>query len=420
MRRRTAVSSLLVAGALALAACSSSGSNSGGGSTSASGSKPIRIGGLASLTGVAASSNVNCALGIKARIGVENDKGGINGHKLEYVMADDKSEGPGVVAAITKLVEQEHVFGIVTPSSYFAAGAAKAAELGVPVAGVSYASGDYWFKPDKYPSIFDAYGYGQFSLVATTWGKYFKSIGATKVGAIGYGASPSSSLAAEESVESAKAVGLQAGYLDTSLAFGTTDVGAIVQKIKASGTDALYVPVVPSTGYALVKALRQAGVQLKSVVLATGYGQTVLDDPATREASKGIDFYTVTAPIESKNPRILELQSALAKYSGAKANAIPTFDETVCWLTTDLFITGLKLPGADASKEAFVTELRKATWDGAGITTPTNFADIKPAAGGHIQGNCFFVTRFDGNKFVPQDGAGPVCGEIVPGVTLKT
>jgi len=419
MRRKLAIFSLLVVGALALAACGSSGGSSTGGSTSASDSKSIKIGGLASLTGAAASSNANCESGIKARIGVENDKGGINGHKLEYVMADDKSEGPGVVAAITKLVEQEHVFGIVTPSAYFAAGADKAAELGVPVAGVSYASGDFWSKPDKYPSIFDAYGYGEYGLVATTFGKYFKSVGATKVGAIGYSSSPSSALAAVASVESAKAVGLQAGYLDNSLAFGSTDVGPIVQKIKASGTDALYVPVVPSTGYALVKALRQAGVRLKSVVLATGYGQTVLDDPATREASKGVDFYSLTAPIESANPRILELQSALAKHSGAKADAIPTFDQTVCWLTTDLFVTGLKLPGADASKEAFVTELRKATWDGAGITTPTNFADIKPAAGGHDQGNCFYITHFDGNKFVPQEGTGPVCGEIVKGVTAK-
>jgi branched-chain amino acid transport system substrate-binding protein len=404
---------------LALAACSSSGTGSDGGSSSSSAGQPIKIGGLASLTGAAASSNVNCESGIKARLGVENDKGGINGRKLEYVMADDKSEGPGVVEAITKLVEQNHVFGIVTPSAYFAAGADKAAELGVPVSGVSYASGDFWFEPDKYPTIFDAYGYGKFRLVATTFGEYFKSVGATKVGAIGYGSSPSSALAAVASVESAKAVGLQAGYLDNSLAFGSTDVGPIVQKIKESGTDALFVPVVPSTGYALVKALRQAGVKLKSVVLATGYGQTVLDDPATKEASTGVDFFTLTAPIESGNPRILELQAALAKYSGAAPKAIPTFDQTVCWLVTDLFVTGLKLPGADASKEAFAAALRKATWDGAGITTPTNFADIKPAAGGHDQGNCLYVSRFDGEKFVVQDDAGPVCGTIAEGVTAK-
>ncbi|GAB2483165.1 ABC transporter substrate-binding protein [Jatrophihabitans fulvus] len=410
--------SVLAVGVLALAACGSSDDSPGGGSSGGSGGT-IKLGGLASLTGAAASSNANCESGIKARIGVENAKGGINGRKLSYVMADDKSEGPGVVDAITKLSEQENVFGIVTPSSYFAAGADKAKQLGVPVAGVSYSAGPFWFEPEKYPTIFDAYGYGNYSLVSTTFGEYFKSIGATKVGAIGYGSSPSSALAAIAAVKSAEKVGLKAGYLDNSLAFGSTDVGPIVQKIKASGTDALYVPVVPSTGYALIKALQQAKVKLKSVVLATGYGQSVLDDPATKAASKGVDFYTLTSPVETKKPGILELQKALATYAGAKADAIPTFDQTVCWLTTDLFVAGLKLPGADKSRQAFVSALRKGTWNGAGITTPTNFADVKDAPGGQDQGSCINITRFDGAKFVVQPGAGPICGKVIEGLTVK-
>jgi len=421
MRKQTmAAAALVLAGCLVVSACSSSRRSGGGGAptknqTQGAGTS-IKLGVLTSMTGVASSSFTTVEKGVKARLAVENAKGGVNGHKLDYVMGDDQSTGPGAVAAAQKLISQDKVYGILENSSFFSAAAATTTRAGIPVTGVSFDAGPEWFD-SKATNIFDTYGYGNYTVTMSTYGDYFKSIGATKVGAVGYGSSPSSAMAAKEAVASAKAAGLQAGYLDNSLAFGSTDVGPLVQKIKQSGTDALYVPVVQSTGYALVKGLQQAGVKMKSVLLATGYGQEVLNDAATREASKGVDFSTIVAPVESGKPGATAMQDALTKYAGA--SGIATFGEYIGWLTADLFIYGLEQAGANASSQQFITKLRQSTWDGAGLMTPTTFSDIKPTAGGLDQGGCINIVRFDGQKFVPQPNAAPVCGKVVPGVTIK-
>jgi branched-chain amino acid transport system substrate-binding protein len=421
LKRTTTVLALAVAACLAVSACGSSGSSAPSGpaatknQTQAAGT-PIKLGVLTSLTGPASSSFTTVEQGVKARLAVENASGGVDGHKLEYVMADDQSTGPGAVAAAQKLIEQDHVYGILENSAFFSAAAATTTKAGVPVAGVSFDAGPEWFDKSA-TNVFDAYGYGSFPVAMTTYGNYFKSIGATKVGAIGYAGSPSSSMAAKEALASATAAGLKAGYINTTIPFGGTDVGAIVQKIKSSGTDALLAPVVQSTAYALVKGLQQAGVKMKSVILSTGYGQDVIDDPATRQASTGVDFATVFAPVETGKPGAQALQAALEKYAGVKG--IPSYGEYLGWITADLFISGLKLAGGNASSQEFISKLRASTWDGAGLMTPTNFADIKPTAGGLDQGGCIYIVRFNGQKFVPQPGASPACGTVVPGVTIK-
>jgi branched-chain amino acid transport system substrate-binding protein len=422
MRKQTmAAAALVVAGCLVVSSCSSSRRGSGGGGgatknqTQAAGT-PIKLGVLTSMTGVASSSFTTVEKGVKARLAVENAKGGVNGHKLDYVMGDDQSTGPGAVAAAQKLISQDKVYGILENSSFFSAAAPTTTRAGIPVTGVSFDAGPEWFDR-KSTNIFDTYGYGNYTVTMSTFGQYFKSIGATKVGAIGYGSSPSSAMAAKAAVASATGVGLKAGYLDNSLAFGSTDVGPLVQKIKQSGTDALLAPVVQSTGYALVKGLQQAGVKMKAVVLSTGYGQEVINDPATRDASKGVDFATIVAPIESGKPGATAMQDALTKYSGV--SGIATFGEYIGWMTADLFIYGLKQAGADASSQQFITKLRQSTWDGAGLLTPTNFSDIKPTGGGLDQGGCINIVRFDGQKFVPQPNAVPICGTVIKGVTIK-
>ncbi len=419
-KRTTAAVAVVLAGGLALSACSKS-NNSGSvasapkaNNTAASGA-PIKLGVLTSLTGVASSSFTTVEQGVKARIGLQNAQGGVDGHKLEYVTADDTSSGPGAVSGAQQLIEQDHVYGIMENSSFFSAAAATTAKAGIPVTGVSFDGGPEWF--DKsYTNLFDAYGYGNYTLVSTTYPKFFKLKGATKVAAIGYGSSPSSAQNAEAVAEGSQHEGLQAFY-DNSLAFGSTDVGPLVQKIKSEGANAIYLSTVQSTGYAMAQALKAAGVKYKALVLATGYGQDVISDAATRSAAAGIDFGTIIAPIETKTAGTEKFSSAMTKYAGV--SGIPSFGAYIGWLTTDLMIYGLEKAGAKASSQQFIEKLRASTWDGAGLETPTDFADIKPTMGGQDQGRCLYFVRFDGSKFVPESGASPLCGQIISGLTIK-
>src|SRR5207244_8376553 len=110
--------------------------------------------------------------------------------------------------------------------------------------------------------------------------KWMKKQGAKTGAAVGYGGSPSSSESAKATVNAgAKAAGLKSGYVTTTLPFGVTDVGPVVLGIKNSGSDGLYLPLDSDTNFAIVTALQQNNVKMRSNVLATGYSQDLLDQP---------------------------------------------------------------------------------------------------------------------------------------------
>ena len=121
-------------------------------------------------------------------------------------------------------------------------------------------------------------------ITSDTAVRVMKKLGATKVAAIGYGASPSSSETAK-AVETfgADAVGLEGVYLNNALEFGSTDVGPIVLGIKNSGADGVYLPLDSNTNFSIIQSLQQNGVKTKANVLATGYSQDLLDQPIAED-----------------------------------------------------------------------------------------------------------------------------------------
>ena len=418
MRKRSLIAAAAAfAVGLTMAGCGSSSSPSGPAATkTASAGAPITLGVLTSLTGPYSSNFTTLEKGVKARLAVANAEGGINGHKLTYVMADDASTPAGALAATKKLIQQDKVYGILDGSPVFYAGAPAAKAAAIPVTGASWDGGPEWH--DKsYTTFFDAQGYGDYSLAATTWTDFFKTQGCTKVGSIG-NVGLSSGQAATAAVESAQKGGLQAGYLDAKLPLTTSDVGPSVLALKNSGTDCMYLPLAPALAFSLVAGLKQAGVTMKAVVLATGYGGDILASDAGVQAAQGIVFSSAESPVEAKTDATKAFQEALAKYAGE--TGVPRFGEYVGWTIADLFVYGLKQAGGDASQAQFVDKLRASTtWDAGGLySQPTNFADPAPVAGGLGPGNCTNMVKLQGKSFVPIEGAMPICGTIIPGVKI--
>jgi branched-chain amino acid transport system substrate-binding protein len=109
MRRRSAVglfSVLLVA--LLVAACGGD-DEKGAGAGSA---EPIRIGALTSLTGNFAPWGVQVRDGMQLAVNEVNQAGGVNGRKLELVVADDQSKAEEGTRAIERLIEQDRVVAV--------------------------------------------------------------------------------------------------------------------------------------------------------------------------------------------------------------------------------------------------------------------------------------------------------------------
>src|SRR5258707_1005627 len=281
MRRRiSGCAVLLLAASAALTACGSSGGSSSGPSAGTtggtSGSKTITIGFVTDLTGVASSGFLTSKLAIDAYLNRINAAGGVNGHKIKYILADTTSTPTGALTAVQKLVQQDNVFAIVEDSS------------------------DFFGADPKDTNLFASAGVTNEHYMNLASGQFMKSQGVTKCASLGYASSPSSALAAAGFVKSCEVAGLKSGYLNTQFPFGSTNVGPIALALKNAGVDGLFLPTVPSTSFPLVVALHSLGVKMKAIVLPTGYGGDLLASKPAVGIGQGVDFQTVGRPREGE------------------------------------------------------------------------------------------------------------------------
>jgi branched-chain amino acid transport system substrate-binding protein len=414
----------LVAGAAiisVIAACSSSksGSATGGasGSSQPSNGRTIKVGVLTSLTGPAASGFTGIETGVKSRFELANASGGINGHKIEYVMADDASTAQGTLAAANKMIQQDKVDAIVEVSSTFFGGYKPVVQAGIPTFGTSFDGGPEWADKAN-TSLFPIGGVGNYHLVATTFGTIAKKFGVTKMGGISYTVSQSSTLAAKEWIASAKAAGLQEGY-SQGVAFGSTDVGPFILGVKNSNTDGFYAPTISNTAFAVAEGLTQQGVKMKGVFLANGYGATLLNTPAAVQAAQGLQFLSPWSPVELKTPATIKLQDALSKYGNVSADLPPDSLMVQAYQAADALVWAFTNAKDDISKENVVKVNRNGTWDGAGLMEPLDFSKYDGLAGGGLgPNNCVYVLTLKGKTFVPEKDLSPACGTIINGLTV--
>jgi len=91
----------------------SGGGGGGGGSASSPGitDTEVKIGTSTAFSGPA-SAYAAIIDGVKARFGVENAKGGVNGRKITYITVDDGYEPQRAVTNVRRLVEQDKVFAL--------------------------------------------------------------------------------------------------------------------------------------------------------------------------------------------------------------------------------------------------------------------------------------------------------------------
>ncbi len=374
--------------------------------------KEITLGYISSETGVAASASEGSATGCKARIGAENAKGGVNGRKINLEAIDDKSSAN--LNAAKDLVENRNAF-IVINDSPFAFGTYRYLnDSKVPMLGGGFDGSYYYEKGNE--NIISAYGDGTPvpGITYDTVAKVVKKLGAKELASIGYGVSPSSSETAKATVDYAgPAVGLKKGYLNTAVDFGTTDVAPIVLGIKNSGSDAVYLPLDSATNIAVIQGLQQNNVPMKASVSATGYGQTLLDQPAAKSLTSTDLFQTAYKPVELGGKAIKTFQQNLKKYGGY--TGVPGFGEYTGYVSCDLAIVGLKAAGKNPTRQGWVDGIRTTNggiYDNAGLTCGNR--DFSKANFGKVTNeSCIYYAVVKDGKWKVLFGGKPVTGKIV-------
>jgi len=244
--------------------------------------EPIKIGLLAPLTGEAASWGQNSLAGVTLAVKEINDKGGINGRKIEIVAEDDRCSAEGV-NAINKLINIDKVIGILGPICSASGGPSLpiAQNSGVPVVIIAASAphltkiGDYIFR--VYPSdafqgrvaadfIFNKLSKKKVAIVyvKNDWGEGIKEVFKTRF------------------KELKGEIVYEDGVLQDQKDFKTE-----ITKVKSSGAETLYLLVYPNVGIIFIKQMKEMNLNIP-VVGPTVFGEEVF---TKSEISEGV-FHT--------------------------------------------------------------------------------------------------------------------------------
>ena len=359
----------------------------------------VKVGFISSKTGVAASTSGDSEVGCKARVGRENANGGVSGRKIDVQYIDDQSSSANLTSA-QDLVQNQHVFMVINDSAFAFLTYRWLLDHNVPLIGGGF-DGTYYGAPGN-EKVISAFGNtAPVDGVSYDIGpKIAKALGATKMASLGYGISPSSTAAAKSNSKyAAPAAGLKAVYTNTSVDFGSTDVSPLVLGIKNSGADAAFYAMNGNTNLAIAQGLVQNGVQMKAELMATGYGQEILDQPVARAIGPEVIFTQGWAPVEAKTKATQQLQADLKKYAGF--TGVPDFGIYTGYLDCDLAILGLKQQGKNPNQSTYADDLRKVGHFNAGGGLGCADTDISVAGYGKPAPTiCTWAMRIQDGKFV--------------------
>jgi branched-chain amino acid transport system substrate-binding protein len=387
--------------AVSLTACGQGNRNSAGAvscATSAPGvtSTAVKAGLLWGDTGSGSATMRAFRAGVDARLGVENDKGGVNGRQVTYVWHDDESDPNLNLRAAQQLVDEESVFGIVEAPGASAGSLSWLSQRSIPVTGL--ASDPGWV---NLANMFSFYYLG--GGTSTVWGDVVRSQGGTRVAMIGTGTKSDSDFSRQYSAS------LVASHLPIIKQFGISEVSAyqnIAQQLKQSDIDTLAGTLLPDAAAGLLPAARAVGVKLKVAIMLIGYDSKLLQTEGPSLA--GAMISTEVRPWQLNTPDQQAFLGAMNTYSPEIQP--PDQDSAVDgYVSADLFLRGLQAAGQCPTRESFISGLRAVTdYDGAGLV-PGN---VNLADNYRQPRSCYYFVRIsdDGKQFVPMFDGQPQCG----------
>jgi branched-chain amino acid transport system substrate-binding protein len=380
---------------------------------------PITIAMISSLTGEAASEFSDSPIGFQARIALQNSMGGVNGHKIIGIVIDDQTSPAEDPTAVQQAISKG-VTGIVSVSPLFFEGAKFAQQAGVPVTGGTFDGPEWGTKP--YNTNMFASDTGSVDPkypVSTLFGSFFKKYGgpSSVIGTYGYGISPSSARSAVGTADSAQRNGLKVGVLDTSVPFGSVNFGTEALTAKSKGVNTVYGAMDDNSNFALVTAMKQAGMTLKTVIFPTGYEPSVINSPAWADL-QGTYFLSGFRPYTAPDAGTRQMAAALQKYEHRAPSDFPTFNVYEAWLGADLMIKGLEGAGQNPTRAGVIKALHNITsYNGNGLLP--NPIDYKTTFGHDLPKACEWVLQARKTGFALISKT-PICGKDIPGTSTAS
>lgn len=263
----------------------------------------IKVGANLEMTGGSASYGISSKNAIELAFKEINEKGGINGKRLELVVADNKSEAAEATNAMQKLVSQDNVVAVIGPnlsSSVIAASAinnsAKVLDIAPmatnPYVTVDQASGktkDFNYRTcfiDPFQGTVMAkfataeLGVGNAAILIDNSSDYAKGL---------------AQFFKENFVKEGGAVTAEESYLQKD-----TDFKATLTKIKATNPDFLYVPGYYQEVGLIVKQARELGMNMP-IAGGDGWDSAKMPEIAGAAALNNTYFSSLYSPEDSSD-----------------------------------------------------------------------------------------------------------------------
>ncbi len=386
-----------------------------GGAASAA-KAPIVIGMITDETGGAASSYVDAQDGAIARINAQNAAGGVDGHKLVLDIEDDQSTPSGNLEAAQTLVQDKHVFGIISISSSTFGGASYMQKAGIPVIGFDQDGPEWGEQPNS--NMFSVAGIlngpiGGKIYTYNSSGATMKAEHVTKLATVVANV-PTAIQAADGLFSSVKPFGVSK-CLDDVVPLSQVNYTTFALQMKQLGCNGIDVLQGVAACIGVQTALKQAGLNHVADTCATGYDQAILDQPSALAAMQGTYSSALVNVLGNHlSAPVKLLLSNMKKYS-TWPGGIPSEELLYAYESAALMIKGLQLAGPNPTDKTFISKLRNLSgWTAEGLQAAPgeDFQHFGTLAGVPKKA-CGQILELKGKSYIPALGGKPICGTLV-------
>jgi branched-chain amino acid transport system substrate-binding protein len=307
----------------------------------------IIIGTITDLSGVTAVQGVNNSDAVRMAFDEANEKGGVNGRKIKYIVEDNQYQVPRAVQAMNKLLNNDNIFATIDDG-------------GTPMNDANMPTQFAKNVPNMFPltsarSMYEPYNKLKFAQFASYYDqmraavKYFAEKKGRKAFCVAYQDSDFGKDVLAGVVAETQALGMK--VVETTAHRPTdTDFNAPMTKLHDAGCDVVMMGTIVRDTNIIIQTARKMSWDVDLVGQFAAYDTAVASLPGG--ATEG--FYCMTPALYAypDDPRP-EVQDFAKRYK-ARYGRDPNFHGEVGYTAAQMVLIGLKNAGKDLNVDSFV------------------------------------------------------------------
>lgn len=371
----------------------------------------INVGGVVSKTNPLGGDYASAFDGVQAYFNMVNaskDKG-IYGRKLNLSSKRDDQLGNNR-QEVQGLISEDNVFAVLPVAVLLYTGADLLGQSGIPTFGWNINAEWGSEQAAGPPNLFGEKGsYLCFTCPTQTLPWLAQKLKTKKVGLLSYQVPQSADCAKGVQATFDKYPSAKVEFVDTSLAFGVTDLSSDVSQMKDKGVDLVTTCMDNNGTLTLAKEMKKQGMDAVQY-LPNAYNQKFISENAPFfQGSYALTFFT---PFEVKQkPKGLKDFQKWMKKGGFEQNE----NAMAGWINADQFVTGLKEAGPDFTRQKVIDAINaEKNFTAHGLLAGLDWSVVHQA---DQPEGCTVLSKIENGKFVPsfgQPGKPFVCFQANP------